>query len=98
MSGHGERTAADGLSAVGIKRKKLNRLGGGGGKEEARSEGAGKEETFLIGQRLAQLHLLERRWSPFLPSPCHFQQELPSPQPLRAISTPVNTQGIQINK
>ena len=32
VSGHGERTAADGLSAVGIKRKKLNRLGGGGGK------------------------------------------------------------------
>lgn len=79
VSGHGERTGASGLDAVGIKRKNLSELGpGGDGGEEnkARSEGAGEEETFLIGQRLAQLHFRQRMWS--LPSSCHFLQELPS--------------------
>lgn len=52
------------------------KFSGLGERGKARSEGAGEEETFLIGQRLAQLHFHQRMWS--LPAPCHFLQELPS--------------------
>lgn len=62
------RGAACGELLVGSKTRESS--AGCGGKP--RSEGDREDEIFLIGQRLAQLHLCRRRWSPFLPSLCHF--------------------------